>query len=338
MSALIGRYFTSLIVVLSIFLGFAFSQVGMIWKPYLAVLLAFLMFFVTLTIEPNEIAHSVRNYPIILVGLFTTFVLVPVLALFAKPFFSPIIYAGALLALCCPSAIVSAFWAKVFKGDIATALVMSVSTNLLSIITIPATMLIAIGKTLNVDVLSMMVNLAEIILVPMAASFLLRRFVHFDWNRASGYGSRVELGLLFLVVWGSIAPGVEYVRNNLVSFALLNGFMVGTLAFAFTLTHFLTRRFGHEKAISIEIATTVKNAALSLVIGLAAFPQNPQVLPPLIANLIAQNLLLIPAMALTKELAMTQRAAVAQLHDKKGNHKSSYQFVRRQKEFRDNRI
>ena len=311
MSALIGRYFTSLIVVLSIFLGFAFSQVGMIWKPYLAVLLAFLMFFVTLTIEPNEIAHSVRNYPIILVGLFTTFVLVPVLALFAKPFFSPIIYAGALLALCCPSAIVSAFWAKVFKGDIATALVMSVSTNLLSIITIPATMLIAIGKTLNVDVLSMMVNLAEIILVPMAASFLLRRFVHFDWNRASGYGFRVELGLLFLVVWGSIAPGVEYVRNNLVSFALLNGFMVGTLAFAFTLTHFLTRRFGHEKAISIEIATTVKNAALSLVIGLAAFPQDPQVLPPLIANLIAQNLLLILAMALTKELAMTHRAAVA---------------------------
>jgi len=298
MSAIISRYFTSLIVVLSIVLGFALPDVGMIWKQYLALLLMFLMFFVTLSMEPKEIAHTMSNYPILVVGLFTTFVLVPVLALFTKPFFSSIIYAGAVLALCCPSAIVSAFWAKVFKGDVATALVMSIITNLLSIVTIPATMLIAVGTVLNVDIPSMMVNLAEIILVPMTASFLLRRFVHIDWNRASSYGSRVELGILVLVVWGSVAPGVKNVRNNIAEFVLLNAFMLGILAFAFTSTHFLTQRFGHRKAISIEIATTVKNAALSLVIGLTAF--GPQILPPLIANIIAQNLLLIPAKALTE--------------------------------------
>jgi hypothetical protein len=89
------------------------------------------------------------------------------------------------------------------------------------------------------------------------------------------------------------------VRNNIAEFALLNAFILGILALEFTLTHLLTGRFGHKKAISIEIATTVKNAALSLVVGLTAF--GPQILPPLIANLIAQNLLLIPAKALTKE-------------------------------------
>jgi predicted Na+-dependent transporter len=301
MNELISRYFTSIVVVLSIVLGFAFPQVGMIWKPYLALLLMFLMFFVTLSIELNEIAHTIRNYPIILAGLLTTFVLVPVLALSTKPFFSTIIYAGAMLALCCPSAIVSSFWTKVFKGDIATALVMSIVTNLFSIVTIPATMLIAVGTALNVDVTSMMLNLAEIILIPMTASFLLRRFVHLDWNRASSYGSRVELGILVLVIWGSIAPGVGDVKNNVAEFALLNAFMLGILAVAFTLTHFLTTRFGHKKAISIEISTTVKNAALSLVIGLAAFGH--EILPPLIANLIAQNLLLIPAKAITEEIA-----------------------------------
>jgi len=299
MSALASRYFASLIVVLSIVLGFFFPQVGLIWKPYLSLLLMFLMFFVALSIEPDEIGHAIRNYPVIATGLFTAFVLVPVLALSAKPFFSSIVYAGIVLALCCPSAIVSAFWAKAFKGDVAIALVMSMITNLLSIVTVPGTMLIAIGTALNVDIASMMVNLAEIILVPMTASFLVRRFVHLDWNRAGGYASKAELGILALLVWGSIAPGVEYVRNNISEFALLNVFILGILAFAFTLTHFLTKRFGHKKAISIEIVTTVKNAALSLVVGLTAF--GPQILPPLIANLIAQNLLLIPAKALTKE-------------------------------------
>jgi predicted Na+-dependent transporter len=78
----------------------------------------------------------------------------------------------------------------------------------------------------------------------------------------------------------------------------LNAFILGILALAWTLTHFLIRSFGHKRAVSIEIGTSVKNAALSLVLGPAAFGE--QVLPPLIANLIAQNLLLIPAKALTE--------------------------------------
>ncbi|HVP16546.1 MAG TPA: bile acid:sodium symporter [candidate division Zixibacteria bacterium] len=319
MSSLISRYFTSLVVVLSIVLGFVFPEVGGLWSgaPYLTLLLMFLMFFVTLSIEPNDVAQATRSYPVILVGLFTTFVLLPVLALSTKPFFPEIIYAGTMLALCCPSAIVSSFWTKVFKGDIATALVMSIVTNLVSIVTIPATMLIAVGTVLNVPVASMMLNLAEIILIPMTASFLLRRFVHIDWKRFSGYGSRVELGILVLVVWGSTASGVEPVRNNVSQFVYLNIFMLGIFALAFASTHFLTMRFGHKKAISIEISTTVKNAALSLVIGLATFPK--PILPPLIANLIAQNLFLFPAKAITEKIAAHATLAHKQDQRKKND-------------------
>ena len=226
MSAVISKYFTSLIVVLSIVLGFLLPGVGMIWKPYLSLLLMLLMFFVTLSIEPNEISQAMRSYPVILMGLFTAFVLVPLLAIFTKPFFSSVIYAGTVLALCCPSAIVSSFWAKVFKGDVCTALVMSIITNLLSIVTIPATMLIAVGAALNVNIPSMMTNLAEIILIPMAASFLVRKLIHIDVDKASVYGSKVELALLALVIWGSVAPGVESVSANVEEFALLNVFIL----------------------------------------------------------------------------------------------------------------
>jgi predicted Na+-dependent transporter len=304
MSALISRYFTSLIVVLSIILGFALPQVGDLWKGYLSLLLMFLMFFVTLSIEPKDVTRAVRNYPIILAGLFTAFILLPVLAVSTKPFFPEIVYAGTMLAFCCPSAVVSSFWTKVFKGDVAIALVMSIVTNLASIVTIPATMLIAVGTVMKVPVTTMMLNLAEIILVPMIASFLLRRFLRIDWHRFSGYGSRVELGILVLVVWGSTASGVEPVRNNVSQFIYLNVFMLGIFTVAFAAAHFLMIRFGHAKAISIEISTVVKNAALSLVIGTGpSFPNQPLILPPLIANLIAQNLFLFPAKAITERIA-----------------------------------
>jgi BASS family bile acid:Na+ symporter len=306
MSVFFRRYFTSLVVVSSILLGFLFPQVGLIWKAYLSVFLMLLMFFVTLGIDPKEIVTSASNYPLVLTGLFTVFVLVPLLSLPAKFFFSSIVYAGIVLALCCPSAIVSAFWTKLFKGDIATALVMSITTNLLSIVTIPATMLLAAGAALNVDVVSMMLNLAEIILLPMAASYLVRRYIHVNWQGISAFGSRIELVLLVLVIWGSVAPGAAIVASDISGFFILNVFMFALLAIAFLLTHLLTERFGHKKAISIGIATTVKNAALSLVIGLAAFgASSPQILPPLIANLIAQNLLLIPAKELVKEIPHT---------------------------------
>lgn len=299
MSALFSKYSAFVIIVLSLILGFVFPQVGLLWKPYLAILLMLLMFSVTLSIEPNEIARSMGNYRVLAMGLFTVFVLTPSLSLIAKALFSPIVYAGTVLAFCCPSAIATTFWTKVFKGDVATAIVISTIANLISIATIPATMLILVGTVVNVDIVSMMINLGEIVLIPIIASFLLRKFIHVDWNKLSSYGSKIEPGILCLLVWGSIAPGVEYALNNITEFILLNIFMFGTLASAFTLTHLLTRRFGHKKAKSIEIATTVKNAALSLVVGLTAF--GPQILPPLIANLVAQNLLLIPAKALTKE-------------------------------------
>jgi len=87
MSALIRRYFTSLVVVVSIILGFALPQVGGLWSsaPYLTLLLMFLMFFVTLNIELNDVTRAASSYPIILVGLFTAFVLLPALALSRNP-------------------------------------------------------------------------------------------------------------------------------------------------------------------------------------------------------------------------------------------------------------
>jgi predicted Na+-dependent transporter len=82
-------------------------------------------------------------------------------------------------------------------------------------------------------------------------------------------------------------------------FVFLNGFMFVVLAFAFGVAYVFGKRFGYEQAIAIAIATSVKNAALSLVIGLAAF--GSPILPPLIANLVAQNLLLVPVRVIFKE-------------------------------------
>jgi BASS family bile acid:Na+ symporter len=284
---------------MSIVLGFVFPDVGLMWRPYLALLLMFLMFFVTLDIEPKELRRSLSNFPVIVAGLFMVFVVTPLLSLLAKPFFSPIVYAGIILAFSCPAAVATAFWAKVFRADVPAALIISTVTNLLSIVTIPATMLIAIGTTISMDVAGMMLTLAEIVLIPMTASLLIKKYVHINHGLVTAVTSRTELVILVFLVWGSTAPGVAYAKENVTEFVTLNVFLLLTLALAFVIAYFLTRRLGHKQAVSIGIATTVKNVALSLVIGSVAF--GSQIIPPLIANLIAQNLLLIPLKAAIKD-------------------------------------
>jgi predicted Na+-dependent transporter len=68
---------------------------------------------------------------------------------------------------------------------------------------------------------------------------------------------------------------------------------------AFATAYLLCGRFGRKRAMTIGIAASVKNAALSLVIGETMF--GPAILAPLIANLIAQNLLLVPLKELLKD-------------------------------------
>jgi len=298
-SSLASKFVTPLIIIMSIVLGFVFPDVGLMWRPYLALLLMFLMFFVTLDIEPKELRRSLSNFPVIVAGLLMVFVVTPLLSLLAKPFFSPIVYAGIVLALSSPAAVATAFWAKVFRADVPAALIISTVTNLLSIVTIPATMLIALGTTISMDVAGMMLNLAEIVLIPMTASFLIRKYVHINHGLVTAVTSRTELVILAFLVWGSTAPGVAYAKENVTEFVILNVFLLLMLALAFVIAYFLTRRLGHKQAVSIGIATTVKNVALSLVIGSAAF--GSQIIPPLIANLIAQNLLLIPLKAAIKD-------------------------------------
>lgn len=309
MSSLASKFVTPLIIIMSIVLGFVFPDVGLMWRPYLALLLMFLMFFVTLDIEPKELRRSLSNFPVIVAGLFMVFVVTPLLSLLAKPFFSPIVYAGIVLAFSCPAAVATAFWAKVFRADVPAALIISTVTNLLSIVTIPATMIIAIGTTISMDVAGMMLNLAEIVLIPMTASFLIKKYVHINHGLVTAVTSRTELVILVFLVWGSTAPGVAYAKENVTEFVTLNVFLLLTLALAFVIAYFLTRRLGHKQAVSIGIATTVKNVALSLVIGSVAF--GSQIIPPLIANLIAQNLLLIPLKAAIKDTDQNTQEALS---------------------------
>jgi predicted Na+-dependent transporter len=302
MSTLISKYSTLLIILLGIVLGFLLPNVGLLWKPYLPYLLMLLMFFVSLTIEPKEIVGSVKNYPVIALTLSMVFIVTPLLSILAKPFFPSTAYAGILLAFAGPAAIATGFWSTVFNGDVAAAIVTSTVTSLLAIITMPFTLLMALGTTVSINVEWMMLYLSEMILIPLAASFILKGIIKKSLSHLRQHTSWVNSLIMMLLIWGSIAPGVATAEKDAAEFAWLNVFMLITLGIAFSTAYLLGRKYGQKPAITIGIAASVKNATLSLILGATMFAAvGPTILIPLIANLIAQNVLLFPLRMILKE-------------------------------------
>ena len=282
---------TPLVVIAALVLGFLLPAVGLLWKNYIGLLLVVLMFFLYLRIDAKDVKNSVRDAKPLGWALLMTFIFMPLLALIGKVFFAPIIFSGIVLALSMPPAAATSFWARIFKGDIAFALVLTAIASLLAVIAVPASMLLATGTIASFDPYPMILMLAELILIPAVTVLLLKKAVHVEWYRVTRHTAHLELAVVFLLIWGSIAPGVESVKENLQQFGLLNVFMFVSLGIGFGIAFLVGRRFGYGCAIGVGIATCVKNAGLSLVIGLTLF--GPSVVPPLIANLVAQNLLIV---------------------------------------------
>jgi len=196
-----------------------------------------------------------------------------------------------LVALSCPSAAVSAFYSNEYKGSSSLALVLITITSLISIITLPLTILIGVGTSISFDTSSVILNLIQIILIPLAAAILLRKYSKKASDKLCRYDKTVSYIMILFVLWGGVASGVSYIEGNIYEFLEVNLVLTLLLIAAILVTYSVGKLFGREVAITLAITTFLKNGILSLVIGSVAFGSGT--LPALVANLIDQNVLLV---------------------------------------------
>jgi predicted Na+-dependent transporter len=97
------------------------------------------------------------------------------------------------------------------------------------------------------------------------------------------------------LIWGAVAPGAIFVEERPIEFMLLLFFILSILSVTFAVAYFSGKRFGRTNAIALSVASSHKNSTLAIVIGELVL--GPIALPALIANLVGQNLFVIPARA-----------------------------------------
>ena len=160
------------------------EQVGAL-KPLVTALFAFMTFQGALGNNFGNLVHAFRHPASMLVTLLISAVAMPVVAYALGSLFfgdDPNLVCGIVLEYSVPVAVVSAMWVSMFGGDVAQALATLLVSTVLSPVTIPLTLHVLLGQSVEVDAAGMMVDMLFQIALPALAGMAVNDLTH-GWRR-----------------------------------------------------------------------------------------------------------------------------------------------------------
>ncbi len=284
--------------------GFGYWQPGTAyqlqdWLPYTL----FLMLYpVMLRIQIDELLRSLKDWNLIIWALFLGLAASPFLAwVLASMFLGgiPALAAALILLGATPCAVMIAAWTSLSRGNTPLAVVIVALSLFLSVLTLPLTSVVLIGRLLPVDPWFIFLTTLQVILLPLMAGELTRRIVGYFFG-PSGIQAIIPflsplavIGLL-ATVFICVAAGAEGVTSQwqliLIALPALCFFYIGQIAMALLVARRL--RLPLADYIAFIYSALGKNTGLAM--GLAA-----QFMPPLAISLLALNAIIqTPVLAL----------------------------------------
>lgn len=257
-------------------------------KPFLMIML-FLIFLKT---DIAQIFKSIKNYRRMTFLALSYMVVVPLLFFFAIKIFDPKLAIGVLLFVAMPPAIASPALTDIVKGDIALSTSIVIITSIIAPLTVPLLFWLVKFEGLSVNPLWLLKDLAMIIIIPVIASQLIKKYSSKFVEKNQHTLTSVNILILSLMVY--IAMGSQ--RDVIVSD--FSGIIWDTLFLyiVFILLHFIGYIMGFKESSKGRIATTIsavyKNNGLAIV--LAALYFEPFVLVLMVLTELPWNTLLIP--------------------------------------------
>lgn len=145
---------------------------------YVNILLGIVMFGMGMTLKLSDFKVVFTKPKAVIVGILSQFIIMPVLAfVLAFAFQLPAELAvGVILVGSCPGGTSSNVMTYLAKGDVALSVGMTACTTIMAPIVTPLLVLLFAGQTVDVDVLEMFLSIVQVVLVPIAAGFLINYF------------------------------------------------------------------------------------------------------------------------------------------------------------------
>ena len=270
----VSRHF-ALLLLIPLLIAFSLPNVFDFLLPHLVLFLMAIMFFVFLKIDLKAVAAKFKNPLLILYIIFLQMFVLPLIVFFILQWFGfglDIVLGFFLIAAIAPGSSVIAF-VDLFKGDLDLGLVIQVIYFLLFPFVFPLFFMLLFGQSVEIDVVSLFVSLATIILVPLALSQLLlfaRKKLALKLSKYSPLTTVFFLGLLALAVGSNRAI---FLFQNLELVVWIVAGCIVLLAFLLAASYYSVFFLQKSERRTVAVLKAFMNGALALVVAQQFFSE-----------------------------------------------------------------
>jgi len=279
---------------ISLVIGVLLEDMGGHLLFLVPLLFAFMTFAGSLSMN-FEGLKSFTKFPIvILVTIAFLHIVMPVWAYFVSTilFDDHLLTIGFVLSVAVPTGVTSFIWVSICRGNLALCLSIILIDTLLSPIIMPAIVYITVGKAIEIDTLSIMVDMLWMIVLPSIVGLILNEWTKGKIDKTLGKKlapfQKLSLFLIVMINSSVIAPYIKNISWELVAIIFVVLFIsISGYAFCLIIGQFLWK----DASIITSVVFTggMRNIATGVVVATTYFPS--KVVMPVVFCMLFQQVL-----------------------------------------------
>jgi len=194
-----------LVILLGIILGLAFPTQLQGLNTFSTQLLILVFFFSSLRLSLDEVVTYAKDWRMLFITSFYMLIIMPFALWVPTSFFSQEWSTALLLLGAMPTGMTIALMAEFFGGRTSLALVITTITSLLAPFTIPLVTKIAIGQSVDIDVIRMFWSLFLTIVAPFILAMLVKKATPKLINRYDSLWRNLSVAAFGVLITGIVA-------------------------------------------------------------------------------------------------------------------------------------
>ena len=269
--------YMGVLVLLSAIVALTFPELVSQVKPtVINPLLGVIMFGMGLTLRADDFRIVFSRPKDVIIGCLAQFTVMPLLAwMLARVFaLDEALTVGVVLVGCCPGGTASNVITYLAKGDLALSVGMTGVSTLLAPVLTPLLVLLLAGKTVDVDVVGMLLSILWVVILPIVAGLIVKRLWPRQTTAATAYLPALSsLAICAIVLIVIAANAQKLLSSGLVVMLVVMLHNVGGLAIGYVVGTVLGMSAAKRKAVSIEVGMQNSGLASSLAtLHFATYP------------------------------------------------------------------
>lgn len=273
LSDFVGKYMAFIVVVVAA--AALFVPAALIWikTSWITTLLMIVMFGMGLTLNPVDFAVVFRRPKDVILGCLAQFTIMPLLAFALGKAFAldDALLVGVILVGTCPGGTSSNVITYLSKGDVALSVGMTSVSTLLAPLLTPALTYLLLRQTVSVDMAAMFMSIVKVVILPIAAGFVINKFFSSTTQKAVKVLPLVSVTAIVMIVAAVVsANSAKIMTTGVLVFSVVILHNILGYGLGYVIAAFLKVPLAKKKAISIEVG--MQNSGLATSLAATSFP------------------------------------------------------------------